>query len=247
MRTVVWSYGGGVQSVAIGVLIAQGRLPRPDLAVIADTGREAASTWAYLREHMQPLLDRAGGPKIEVAAHALATVDLYAKNGDLLIPAYTTSGALPTFCSNEWKRRVVARWLRAHGVRDCDLWLGITIDELERARTSEGWMRNAYPLLFLAPMTRADCLALIGSVGLPAPAKSACYMCPFRSDAEWRQIRDDAPDEWTRAVELDERIRRDDPGVFLHRSRVPLREARIDAAVESAQLDLFCGSGMCWT
>lgn len=30
--------GGGWQSVAIGVLIREGALPKPDLAVIADTG-----------------------------------------------------------------------------------------------------------------------------------------------------------------------------------------------------------------
>ncbi len=30
------------------------------------------------------------GFNIEVASHSLATVDLYAKNGDLLIPAHTS-------------------------------------------------------------------------------------------------------------------------------------------------------------
>lgn len=54
--TIVWSYGGGVQSAAIGVLIREGVLPVPDLAVIADTGRERRSTWEYLRRFMQPYL-----------------------------------------------------------------------------------------------------------------------------------------------------------------------------------------------
>ena len=47
--TTVWSYGGGTQTAAIAVLILQGRLPKPDIAVMADTGREIASTWDYLR------------------------------------------------------------------------------------------------------------------------------------------------------------------------------------------------------
>jgi len=38
-RTQVWASGGGVQSTAIAALIVLGRLPKPDLAVIADTGR----------------------------------------------------------------------------------------------------------------------------------------------------------------------------------------------------------------
>lgn len=34
----VWSFGGGVQSAAIAVMVVKGVLPRPDLIVIADTG-----------------------------------------------------------------------------------------------------------------------------------------------------------------------------------------------------------------
>jgi hypothetical protein len=39
-RRRLWSSGGGTQSTAIAVLILQGRLPKPDLAVIVDTERE---------------------------------------------------------------------------------------------------------------------------------------------------------------------------------------------------------------
>jgi hypothetical protein len=46
--TLVWSFGGGVQSWALAVLVAQGRLPRPDYTVIANTKREATETWEYL-------------------------------------------------------------------------------------------------------------------------------------------------------------------------------------------------------
>jgi hypothetical protein len=97
---LVWSYGGGTQSCAIAVLVAQGKLPKPDLAVIADTGREASETWEYLEAHIQPLL-KTVDLEVEVAPHSLATVGLYGKNGDLLIPAFTANGGkLPTFCSN---------------------------------------------------------------------------------------------------------------------------------------------------
>lgn len=34
--------------------------------------------------------------KVEIAPHTLATVDLYAGNGDLLLPVYTATGKLPT-------------------------------------------------------------------------------------------------------------------------------------------------------
>jgi hypothetical protein len=45
---VVWSCGGGgVQRAAIAALIASGELPKPDVAAMADTGREASETWRY--------------------------------------------------------------------------------------------------------------------------------------------------------------------------------------------------------
>lgn len=44
----VFSYGGGRQSAGISALILQGRLPKPDLVIIADTEKEKDTTWQYL-------------------------------------------------------------------------------------------------------------------------------------------------------------------------------------------------------
>jgi hypothetical protein len=86
----VLSYGGGRQTVAMCVLIEQGRLPRPDRIVIADTGREKSSTWEYLSEVVQPRMQHVG-LTVEIAPRSLAYVDLYAHNGDLLLPVYTAT------------------------------------------------------------------------------------------------------------------------------------------------------------
>jgi len=72
-RKIVWSYGGGVQSIAILVLIAQGKLPMPELAIMADTGRERSSTWRYLEQYAEPLMEEIG-LSFKVASHDLATV-----------------------------------------------------------------------------------------------------------------------------------------------------------------------------
>jgi hypothetical protein len=247
---VVWSYGGGVQTAAIGVAVVTGRLPKPDIAVIADTGREATETWEYLDAVMRPYLRRAG-VEVEVAPHSLATVDLYSHGGDMLLPAYTADGRLPAFCSNEWKVFVVRRWLRQRRVESCRLWLGISTDEMKRIRQSgKAWVEHAFPLIDPLRMSRAECLALVESAGLPAPPKSSCWMCPHRGDPQWRRLRDHYPEDWRKACELDEQIRAADTqgGVWLHRSRVPLALADLgeDAAPE---LNLFsqCDSGHCWT
>lgn len=65
-RFQVWSSGGGTQSSAIAVLILKGLLPRPDAAVIADTGRENPETWEYLGNIVNPaLLKKFGDFQVE--------------------------------------------------------------------------------------------------------------------------------------------------------------------------------------
>jgi hypothetical protein len=63
-------------------------------------------------------------------------------------------------------------------------------------------------------------------------------------------MRDNRPDDFAKAVELDEQIRAADreQGVYLYRGRVPLAMADLDTP-EPEEADLFsrCESGMCWT
>jgi hypothetical protein len=249
----VLSYGGGRQTVALCVLIAQGKLPRPERIVCADTGREAGSTWDYLRDHVAPLL-ATEGLSVEIARHHLAAVDLYGTNGDLLIPAYTREGKLPTFCSTEWKRRPVRRWLRANGYgpeKPVSLWLGISADEVGRAKPSDcAWLTHRFPLLFDFPMglDKRDCVRIVRAAGLPEPPRSSCWMCPHRSDEEWKAL---SSDDFDKAIALESDIQDRDTqgGVWLHRDRVKLAGAILTEP--ETDLPLFgknaeCESGYCF-
>lgn len=250
-KPIVWSYGGGTQSVAIAVMVANGELPRPERVVIADTGREAQETWNYTRDHVNPLLDHID-LEVEVAPHSLSTVGLYAKNGDLLLPVFTNNGGkMPTLCSNEWKKRVVGRWCRQQGYgpkNPLRMWLGISVDEVHRAKPSGvAWMQYHWPLLMDVPRRRDECIALVQRAGLPEPPRSACWMCPHRNNAEWRHLRDNQPQDWDKAVALENSIQeRDerDGGIYLHRQMVSLG----DAIIDSDNIDMFdaCDSGFCF-
>jgi hypothetical protein len=66
----------------------------------------------------------------------------------------------------------------------------------------------------------------------PVP-RSACICCPYRTNNEWRVMKESEPNDFAKAVEFDDRIRkayatvqqarRELAGVpYLHRSRVPL-------------------------
>jgi hypothetical protein len=243
--TLVWSYGGGTQSAAIAVLILQGKLPRPDCIVMADTDREVTETWQYLERIVRP-----AGFDVQIVPHDYAYWDLYNSNA-LLIPAFTRQhgpvGKMPTFCSNEWKRRPIQRYLKGLGIDDCDVWLGMSTDEMERMKFNDlKWYRHIYPLIEIIPTSRHQCISLVEVYGWPTPPKSRCWMCPNMSPRAWKDLRDKYPDDFNMAVELERYIRRSDGDIYLHELGIPL-----DKAIEESdrQSDMFdgCDSGYCWT
>ena len=249
--TIVWSYGGGTQSIAIAVLILQGKLPRPDYAVMTDTGRERQRTWDYKTSVVDPALAAIGMEIAVVSKDDYRAPDLYsAKEHTLLIPAFTTQGGrvgkLPTFCSKEWKSRIVRRYMvETAGVSVYDQWLGFSTDELERMKHNElKSVTNVYPLIDLR-YSRAMCAALVESFGWPSPPKSACWMCPNRADPNWLDMKRTDPADFARAVAFEREIRLVDPHVWLHDSGKPLDEADFDAS----QLDMFrgCSDEACMT
>lgn len=251
MRDIVWSYGGGVQSIALAALIKQGKVKRPKLALIADTGREASTTWQYLKDVVQPAMDF----EIHIVPHSFSGEgynyrDMYSgKDMDMLvIPAFTDitgqPGMLRSYCNAEWKREPVKRYLREHGITSADQYIGFSTDEAERMRVydeSKPW-NHIYPLWDLR-ISRNDCYAIIRDMGWPDPPRSSCYICPYRTDAEWRDLL--GTDDFDKAVQFERDIQKRDSTLYLHNSCTPLDE--VDFSTEP---DLFakpCNAGGCFT
>jgi 3'-phosphoadenosine 5'-phosphosulfate sulfotransferase (PAPS reductase)/FAD synthetase len=249
MKLTCMNYGGGRQTVAMCVLIAKGVIDRPDVIVMADTGRENPMTWEYLNEYVQPLLQTIG-MQVEVASRELATVDLYSHKGTVLIPAFTATGKFSAYCSGEWKRDVVQRHLRGKGATGGLTWLGFSYDEKRRWQRSIGTTRNGWTVqcpLVEHTIGDGDCLTIIERQGWPLPHRSSCWMCPHKSNSEWRHIRDNYPAEWQQAVAIDQEIRENDERceLWLHKDRVPLAEADLSKH-ETAQQYRQCSLGMCF-
>lgn len=251
----VWSYGGGTQSNAIAILIAQGKLPKPDRIVFADTSGEMTEVWDYMDTYTRPLL-QSRGLDIEIAPHSLATVDFYGKNGDLLIPAYTLTGKLPTYCSDEWKKHVVRRYLGGYETMgDIIMWLGMSTNEIGRLKPADvKWIEHHWPLCdmpvkagYHVRMNRIECEKLIADFGWPPSPRSACVWCPHLDNGQLHRMKLYSPQDLKRANQVQQMILQNDTrgGVFLHVSRNPNLE-EIDFS-QSQQL-LFvddCASGYC--
>lgn len=225
----VWACGGGVQSTAIAALICLGKLPKPDLAWIVDVGWEKSKTFDYVRATITPKLDEVGVrleiiKSIDYVDNSLfeptnnCRLPLYAKGSDGIVRKYKTH------CSGLWKQRVAHKWLRSKGVKRCDTWIGISVDEQRRMKESHvKWNQNRYPLIELG-LRREDCIDLIARVGWPKPEHTACYLCPNQSDFQWQDLKENYPEDWARAVEADEYIRSINPDLYLHGSCKPLKE-----------------------
>jgi hypothetical protein len=125
-------------------------------------------------------------------------------------------------------------------------WIGISLDELQRVKSSlKPWAVNRHPLIEMR-MTRQHCLEWMESRGFPVPPRSACTFCPYHSNSEWRRLQNDMPDEFQKAVEFEKRLQAaaasDDvtDGIpFLHSARKPLDTIDFRSDVE-------LGQGLLW-
>ena len=202
------SYGGGVQSTALLVLAAQGRVDFTTF-VMANVGddSEMPATLRYVRDVAAPFAEAHGIDLHLIDRHRRdGTVEtLYGrltKDGSrsLPIPVRMSNGAPGSrSCTADFKIRVTDKWAKQHGAtrqQPAVVGIGISADEVHRAnnRRVEPHERVVYPLISVGDDTglrlnRADCARLIQRAGLPVPPKSSCYFCPFHRLEVWTRWR----------------------------------------------------------
>jgi len=136
-------------------------------------------------------------------------------------------------------------------------WMGISSDEARRARLAKTlWQEFVYPFLGLPQMmldktySRAGILRWL-SKHYPDREfpRSACIGCPFKSDNEWRNTRENS-EEWEDALEFDRAIRHSGGmrgEMYLHQKLIPLEEIDLSTDIDHGQQMLWnqeC-EGMC--
>jgi hypothetical protein len=257
------SLGAGVQSSTMALMAAAGEImPMPDGAIFADTQSEPAAVYRHLGwlEKQLPF------PVYQVTAGSLRDEIIGAMNGtnrmDARPPFFIQSGGmLNRQCTQDFKIRPIekqlgalighqprARWPKEPAVTQ---WIGISEDEVQRAKPSRNaWAIHRWPLIELG-MTRADCSAWCVAHDFPIPPKSACTFCPYHDDALWRDMKARDPESFADAITVDEAIRPGMPGPrrpkleqwFLHRSRIPLAKIDFRTAQDAGQATMFDEQG----
>ena len=264
----VISLGWGVQSWTLAAMVALGELEPVDFAIHSDTTWERSATYQFA-EQFTPWLQERGVKVVTVSEPDIAGAVVVNHRG-LFIPAYTLSdtgslGQLRRQCTNRWKivpmRRHIAIELKRRKLSKTpgvvEQWLGITLDEWQRAKDSDvKYIKHRFPLLEMK-MSRADCLAWLQSHNLPNPGKSSCTFCPYHNRITWEQMKRENGPDWKQAIEVDGRVRDKRPPypLFVHSHRKPLDEAvSIPEDFGATQLsfldsddnDAECDSGYCF-
>jgi len=147
-------------------------------------------------------------------------------------------------CSVKFKTETIERYLKP---QEYETLIGFSLDEMSRAIASDKIKPKIYPLIDMK-MTAGDCHSLITSYGLPVPLKSSCFFCPFQHPTEWNWLKNNHPDLFTRALELEANYhkRRPDMIDFGLVRGVPLRKLRDGIQPEMfADIGYSCWSGYC--
>lgn len=262
------SLGAGVQSSCLALMAATGEIePRLDAAIFADTQAEPASVYKWL-DWLEEEIARSPFP---FPVHRVTRGDLSRESLTVrefkndssrhwvksLIPAFIlnpsgTGGIMGRQCTYSYKveqlekaSKRLASIKRAQKEITVTQWIGISWDETQRVKNAHvKWCQHRWPLIE-RKMRRHDCLDWMAAHGYPTPPRSACVYCPFHSNKEWRRLKTDEPDEFSRAVQFERDLQAakaqtdNQRGIpFLHPSRIPLDQVDLTDPDEN-QLQLW--------
>lgn len=260
----ILSLGAGVQSSTLALMAAAGEItPMPMAAIFADTQAEPQTvyTWLNWLEKQLPF------PVHRVTRGSLTdrclTVKYSAKNDRLSysgIPAHVrqpdgSAGLSPRQCTRDFKidpiTKAINNFRRERGNAQAIVWIGISIDEIYRAKQHRNQPRivNRFPLMDRR-LNRNDCLQWMKRNRFPEPPRSACVYCPYHNDTEWRRLKNDEPDEFEKAVQFEKDFQQSVSRVamtgvpYLHRSLKPLSEVDFDLVNQPNLFNSEC-EGLC--
>jgi hypothetical protein len=241
--------------------------PMPVAAIFADTQAEPASVYRWLDwlegQLPFPVYRVSKGSLTEMALTIREKKDGSGRWAKTVIPTYIKNrdgsrGIVQRQCTYDFKvlplEREALKLMREAGVTGVVQWIGISLDEVHRMKPArDERITHRWPLIDLR-VSRHDCLRWMESHGYPRPPRSACVYCPYHSDAEWRRLRDEEPDEFEGAVKFERDLQAvkaqtdNMRGVpYLHSSLIPLNQVDLTTDHERGQMSLFGNEceGMC--
>lgn len=204
-KTYWLSYGAGVNSTALLILLSTGRLPQytPFRVLFSDTKTERPETYSYL-----------GRITTWASEHGVTIETCYPKEGVLerWKRLSVCGNRMMRACTVEAKIRPMERYLKEHGTKEDPNLIGIHAGESHRAKPAYPNERTRlYPLVDL-DIDHEGCQKIIRDAGLCVPFKSGCWCCPFLRVREILELAKDNPDKFAEIIALEEAANANHPG-----------------------------------
>jgi len=224
----VLSFGGGVNSVALAILLInegwRGHI------LFADTGTEWPDTYCYMNTFESEWLTPRGHKIVRLDAkwrtrgYALPLLDYCEATGHQPL-------AHPRWCTKHYKVKPLHKYMQSLGIEPETELIGIAADEAWR-------MPSRLRPLVDRTIDRPGCVDIIQAEQLEVPRKSGCVICPFQRNAQWRELWKRYPQLFTRAEALERQItaKRGRMSALDVNGKVTLAQRRL--AYES-QMELF--------
>jgi len=202
----VLSFGGGVQSTAMLLMIHEGTLPKPDVVMFADTGSELPETIEHIETNARVFIeDVLKLPFIICRSHRGALHDDYMRLSAL--PMVGIRSCTGNFKIDPQRRAIREIVGKRNGVLMAQCWIGITTDEAKRKPETKSprepkWVEKTYPLLDLVPTSREECQTLNLKYEWQV-VKSGCFCCPYMGSKGWLDLKENHPDLFKIALEME--------------------------------------------
>jgi hypothetical protein len=210
------SYGGGTNSGALLIEMHKRQIP-VDLILFADTGAERPHTYKNI-ETMNNWLVEHGMPEITIVyykdknGNRLTLEEECLRSGTLPSIAYGwkkcslkhKAGPQDKFCNNY--QPCIDVWARGEKVNK---YIGYDAGEERRKlnalpHDADDKKFNYIYALIDWQMYREDCEKAILSQGLPLPGKSSCFFCPSMKKKEIRELYQNEPELFQRAIAIED-------------------------------------------
>jgi hypothetical protein len=186
----------------------------PDFAIFSDTGCEPKYVYEYFEWLKSHVKQKYNFDIIVVKTGDLIkdTIDYIEGNrsrvAQLPLRLDNGGGIVMRQCTMDYKIAPLRKYLqKVRNGENINLWIGISLDEMERMKKSNvKYITHYYPLI-LKRIRIDEIVNWFKLSGLKEPGKSACLICPFHSDQYWMRFKIQFPEEFETACKFDDKIR----------------------------------------
>jgi len=183
------SFGGGVNSTAMTLLLQDQGADFESIFV--DTGCEWPETYEYLN-----YLRGEGWKFTWLKPVVEGTTNLY----DYLLKWRLLPSIFVRCCTSKFKTDPFNKYIET----PCTVFIGYDYGEYKKRHLS-----NRENITYKLPLvehqlTRRGCVNYIKKHGFRVPPKSGCWLCPFQGVKGFKRLRNQHPDLYEKAIELEE-------------------------------------------